>query len=179
MGCFISSPKEMTAMSRPRAKRACRPCLDRLEDYCLLSIGLPSAPVMHALVHEQPTEARAPKALPTANLMGTQIEQDLYQYMRMYLPSSDLGRVHVSSLTINSAGTLKSTVTAQYHVEILGTVTATVKVNTNIANPTPKGVSESVTSFGSLITASDRRQVYNGVVNFIEQDYDQLQAAEP
>jgi hypothetical protein len=169
----------MIAMSRQRAKRACRPCLDRLEDYCLLSIGLPHTPVTHALVHEQRTEARAPKALPTANLKGTQIANDLYQYMLINTPSSDRGAVRVNSLTINSAGTLKSTVTAQYHVEIIGTITATVKVNTNIAKPTPKGVSVSTSSFGSLITAGDRRQVYNGVVNFIQQDYTQLQAAMP
>jgi hypothetical protein len=166
-------------MSGKRAKRACCPCLDRLEDYCLLSIGLPDTPVAHALVHEQRTEAHALKGLPTTNLKGTQIAKDLHQYIMMNVPSSDLEFVRVNSLSINSAGTLKSTVTAQYHVEIIGTITATVKVNTNIADPTPKGVSVSTSSFGSLITAGDRRQVYYGVVNFIDQDYTELQAATP
>ena len=167
-------------MSRQRAKRACRPCLHRLEDYCLLSIGMPHTPATtHALVHEQPAEASVPKALPKTNLKGTQISKDLYQYMLINTPSSDRTSVSVHSLTIDSAGNLRSTVTAQYHVPILGTITATVNVNTNIAHPTPKGVSVSSSSFGSFISASDRRQVYDGVVNFIRQDYAQLQAAMP
>ena len=80
-------------MSRPRARRTYRPCLDRLEDYCLLSIGLPLTPGTHALVNKERTEARSAKPLPTTKLLGTQIATDLYRYMLQNLPSSDRGRV--------------------------------------------------------------------------------------
>lgn len=145
--------------------RPFRPFVDRLESICLLSAGLKPPAVVHAMA--------------VVDLKGTPVGADALTALRNSTPSSGRQKLVVNSLTADdSTNTVSGRATGLYKFSFIGSITATISFKTSIEAPRVKDVQVSVNKFSSFILkGSTKLKVQKAVVQFLNQDRDQIVAA--
>jgi hypothetical protein len=125
---------------------------------CLLSAGVHSSAIVHALA--------------VVDLKPTQVGKDALAAIGNVSPRSYRQKIVIKSLTADSStNTIFGVALETYKVPIVGTVTATIQFKTNIDTPKAGDVKASVNKFGSLLTASRKKTIQNGVVQFLKKEH--------